>query len=174
MGNVLNPCRAQTSQPSSPQTIKTSRSSASLPAPGCKNQTAACSMQGALKCLSEDSRSLQLTLSPVIHASPLLAAHQELDGALPSCARLAGREAETLQPLSSQRLLHHLRPGQASQGLAHTGARAGSQRQRGAVFPKGITAPAARGGPQHSCVVGHRHSCGTAQADTEPGSLPHE
>lgn len=50
---------------------------------------------------SEDSRSLQPTLSPVIHASPLLAAHQELDGALPSCARLTGHEAETLQPSST-------------------------------------------------------------------------
>lgn len=28
--------------------------------------------------------------------------------------------------------------------------------------------------PQHSCVVGHRHSCGTNQADTKPGSLLHE
>lgn len=131
MGNVLNPCRAQSLQPSNAnhqdfqQLLP--RLGSFYSAHGCKKQTAACSIQGALKCLSEDSRALQLTLSPVIHASPLLAAHQELDGALASCARLGGHEAETLQPWNSQYLLHHLQPGQASQGLAHTSA--GSQHQ---------------------------------------------
>lgn len=128
MGNVLNGAHRPPVQ-----TLKTSSSSISVPglgsfysAPGCKTQTAACSMQGALKCLSEDSRSLQPTLSPVVHASPVLAAHQELDGALPSCARLTGHDAETLQPSSSQCLLHHLQPGWASQGLAHTSAHTAS------------------------------------------------
>lgn len=63
--------------------------------PGLKNQTAACPMEGALKRLLEDFRSLLLSLSPQIHASPLLAAHQALDGVLPNCVtgRLAGHKA---------------------------------------------------------------------------------
>ena len=84
------------------QTIETSSGTALLPGlgsfyslPGCKNQTAAWPTEGALKRLPEDFRSLPLTLSPQIRASPLLAAHQALDGVLPSCAagRLAAHKA---------------------------------------------------------------------------------
>lgn len=141
------------------QTTETSSNSASLPGlgsfyspPGCKTQTAACPVVRALKRLSEDFRSLLLTPSPrSMPACCWLPTKRWMESH--SAVPLAGPQTtrpDTLQPLSSRCLFHHLWPGRASQGLAHLAhqrphriSAAAAQRQHGVVvFPKGITVPA--------------------------------
>lgn len=133
-----------------------------------------------MKRLLEDFRSLLLTLSPQTGASPLLAAHQVLDGASPSCAagRLAGHKARDTAAIERS---VPLPPFAAWPGFPGPGTwcRPVTVPDRSCCRTAAVWRGAPEGrhsprGPQLSCIVGHQRSGGTGQADTKPGSLLHE
>lgn len=154
--------RTQTTVTSSSSRLLSGLDSSYSP-PGCKTQTAACPMEGALKRLLEDFRSLLMTLCPLICASPLPTKHwMECHPAV----LLAGPQVtrpETLQSLSSRVSLPPLAAwlGLPGPGRPPTAVTLPDQCRCGVLFLEG---PAPRA-PQPSCAVGHWQSCGTGQAD---------